>query len=133
MFKCEKYETSFGEIEHLLDDVLIIRYDKINRIEEEHVKSISHYRDKIIGDKKYYAISDVRTGIVTFTNEAKQYLAQERSIQNRRHLDIVIVSNWASKMEVQLYLKLFKPLVDTQVVRTVDEALDLIEAHRNMS
>jgi gamma-glutamyl phosphate reductase len=96
----------------------------------EHFKDVGEYRNQIIGDAKYFAVSDFRKGIVTIDNSAKQYLANDESIRKRRYMDIVVVSNWATKMEAQLYLKFFKPKVKTKVVKSLEEAIEAVERHK---
>lgn len=126
----EIFDTDFGEIEFISPDILIVRYHKIDRLMVEHFKSVGNHRNKIIGERKYYAVSDLRDGIITIDNEAKKYLAEDPTIKDRRYLDIVIVGTWAAKLEASLYMKLFKPHVSTKVVRSVKEAIGVIEEHK---
>ena len=76
-------------------------------------------------------VSDFSEGIVTIDSKANKYLADDETIRNRRYMDILIVSNWAAKMEAQLYLKLFKPKVKTKVVKNIAEALDLVQKYKS--
>ena len=45
-------------------------------------------------------------------------------------MDVLLVNNLTSKIEAQIYLKMFKPMVKTKVASTVEAALSKIQKEK---
>ncbi len=124
------YEFSAGTLTRISDDVILAKYTVDRKLTEQDIIDIRDLRKKLIGDTPYFFVLDMTDGIVTFSREAKKWVAENQESANVRILDIFIVRSWVMKVEVQLYLKIFKPINTTIVVSSLDKAMESIEVYK---
>lgn len=127
------HNFSGGVIEQLADDTLMISYTDVVFVEVEHVKATQDLRKKIMGGNRYFAVIDMRNGFVKFSKEAKRWAADNPEGAEARIMDVFLVNSLIRKIEVQIYLRFFKPKVKTVVVSSIDEAIKEIDKHRVVS
>jgi hypothetical protein len=124
------YSFSAGSITVLEPDVLLVKYQSKKRITVQEMKDSSALREELIGNTRYYPVIDCTDGIVNFSPEAKSWIAANKESLDVRIMDILIISNWALRMEVKLYIKFFEPKNETRVVHDLAEALELVNLHK---
>ena len=107
-------------------DVLLIKFDPKKKIALKDVTEARDYRKKMIGDIPYYPIIDFTQGLSSFTAEAKSWAAVNKESTDLRIMDILVVNNWTTKIEARLYKSLFKPRTETIIVKSIEEAMELV-------
>lgn len=123
----KEYEFDDGTAKFLKSDILLIRFNSKKRVTVKDVTGLRNLREELIQKKSYYPIIDCRDGFVNFTSEAKAWVAVNKESADVRIMDIILVNNWASKLEVTLYLRLFKPINETKIASSIRQAFLLIE------
>ena len=119
-----------GEAKFLQKDILMVRFNSSKRVSVKDVTNIRNLRQSLIGQQPYYPIIDCRKGFVNFTSEAKAWVAVNKESAAVRLMDVLLVNNWAAKIEAQLYLRMFKPKVKTKIVTSLEDALAIIEQEK---
>lgn len=127
------YEFSAGTITRISEDLILAKYNVDRKLTEQDVIDIRDLRKKLIGETPYFFVLDMTDGIVSFSKEAKKWVAENQQSANVRILDIFIVKSWVMKVEVQLYLKIFKPINTTIVVSSIEKAMEYIEEYKTQS
>jgi hypothetical protein len=122
-----EHKFDCGTINVLRPDVLLIEYANKKSVDVDCIIATRKMRESILGQVPYFPIIDMRKGFVSFTKEAKDWVAKNNESSKYRQLDVFIVSNWGLKLEVNLYFKLHKPIVMTKIVTTLDQALKVID------
>ena len=126
----DSHKFSAGEIEVLAEDILHIKYKAGRKLTVDDITSVRDKRIELLGEVKYYPIADMSAGILKFTEEAKAWVAVNNEGVNARIIDIFLVKNRVMKFKVKVYLTLFKPVNETIVVSSLDEALHVIVEHK---
>lgn len=123
----KEYAFDDGTAKFLKPDVLFVRFNSKKRVTVKDVTGLRDLREELIQKTPYYPIIDCRDGFVNFTSEAKAWVAVNKESADVRIMDIILVNNWASKLEVTLYLRLFKPITTTKIASSIEKAYELIE------
>lgn len=126
----KEFSFSAGTITIIEDGVLLYKYSSGKSLSAADVIESANLRKEIIGDQPYYPIIDMRDGFVSFSKEAKKWVAENRESANVRIMDVLLVGNWGMKMEARLYLKIFHPVNETNIAMTIDEAFRIIKEHK---
>ena len=124
------YHFDEGVATFLKNDILLVKFTSTKRINLKDVTNIRNLRQELIGTQPYYPIIDCRDGFVNFTAEAKAWVAVNQESANVRIMDVLLVNNWASKLEAQLYQRMFKPKVKTKITTSLEKAIELIEKEK---
>ena len=124
------YKFDDGTATFIKLDVMLVKFNTDKRVSLKDVTNIRNLRQELIGTQPYYPIIDCRDGFINFTSEAKAWAAVNKESTAVRQMDVLLVNNLASKIEAQIYLKIFKPLVKTKITTSIDKALALIEKEK---
>lgn len=117
----------------VLDNAELYLYDEINNIilfkflsttdyTLEDAKKIDEAYLELCQKKPFLSIADVREVFATSTPEAKDYIAHKALLTKYRIASAWVVTNLASKLIVQTYIKMHKPNCPTKVFKNLDEA-----------
>lgn len=123
----KEYVFDDGTAKFLKPDVMFARFNSKKRVTVKDVTGLRSLREELIQKQPYYPIIDCRDGFVSFTSEAKAWIAVNKESADVRILDIILVNNWASKLEATLYLRLFKPINVTKLASSMEQAFEIIE------
>jgi hypothetical protein len=121
---------SGGQMKLILRDVLVVNYRKDREITEDDMLDQRYMRKELIGDMSYYPIVDLSDGVVTFSDEAKAWVAVNKKSSSVRICDILLVKGAVMKFKARFYTLMFKPTNRTVIVTSMQEALDFIEQDR---
>jgi len=124
----DTYKFDGGKVALIQDNILLIEYNTGQLITTKNLKELKELREKLIGNQKYYSITDVREGLVNLSDDAKVYIAEDNQSSKVRLSDAVVVNSFAKKIEVDLYIRFHKPIVKTKVFTDLNKALCWIES-----
>lgn len=124
------YKFDSGTATFIKLDVMLVKFNVVKKVTLKDVTNIRNLRQDLIGTQPYYSIIDCRDGFINFTSEAKAWVAVNKESAKVRQMDVLLVNNWASKIEAQLYLRMFKPLVKTKITTSVEKALELVNKEK---
>ena len=127
------HKFSGGEIEVLVNDILHVKYHAGRKLTVDDVTAVRDKRIELIGKTAYYPIVDMTSGTLKFTDEAKAWVAVNNEGISFRLLDVFLVKSLVMKFKIKLYLTLFKPVNETIVVTSLDEALEVIKDHKHQA
>ena len=104
-----KHQFSGGFIEKASDFILRITFDVEDDITIDHIKEVKAIREGIFGDNYYCSIIDARKDFMGISAEAKEYVANNPTINKFRIAEALLVNNLGQKLGIDLYIRLFKP------------------------
>jgi hypothetical protein len=126
----EKHKFSHGEVTFLKKDLMLVTFGN-KKVTLEAMMELTALRKKLLGSQPYYPVLDFRDGFVSFSAEAKTWAAANKESNSVRILDVFLVNNWSMKIECKLYLLFYKPLNVTKVASSLEEALEIIQNHKD--
>ncbi len=123
----ETYKFDGGEVSLIKDNVLLIEYEKSRVITTRNLFNLKSLREKLIGNRSFYTITDTRAGFINLSIEAKAYVADANNSSKYRLGDAILVDSFAKKIEVELYMRFYKPVVKTKTFTDLNKALCWVE------
>jgi len=123
----KKYPFKGGTLTVLADNIVLVKYSEIKEVSLENILDLKRVREDILGSRNYHTITDVTSGLLNMSKEAKNYIAKNTHSASNRLSDSIIVKGITKKIEVSTYIKIFKPLVKTKVFLSVEKAKNWIK------
>lgn len=112
---------SAGTVERK-DYMLKIIYTSDKTISLKDMQEIKSLREQLFGDEKYCSLIDLTKDLLSLTPEAKQFAAEDHNVKKFRIAEALLVKNFAQKLGVQTYVKLFRSKDRVKVVMNEAEA-----------
>lgn len=122
---------SAGEVQKL-DDILYIRYSKDSEITEADMMEITKLRRKLFGANKYVSLIDLREDNLVLTPAAKKYVSENAEIKSLRIAEVLLVKNFAQKIGVSIYARLFRSKDLISVMTEESKAKEWLKAKFNL-
>ena len=118
----EPREFSAGTLQKI-GNVLKITYQKEGEITLDNMKEITAFREEVFGDNKYTSLVDLREEKLKFHDDAMKYVTNNKKIKELRVAEVLLVKNFAQKMGVHLYVKVFRSKDNITVMTNEENAL----------
>jgi uncharacterized membrane protein len=128
----DEHKFSGGTVTVLRENILLIEYNEIKTITVKNLYDLKELNTKLVGNRRYHTITELRNGLINLSDEAKKYVAE--SPKNKQRIsDSLLVDSLAKRIEAELYLTFHKPKVKTKVFTDLNKALNWIEVqeHKN--
>lgn len=107
-----------------IGNVLKIQYKKDTEITVDDMKEITSYREEVFGDTNYTSLVDLRDDNLKFCDDAMKYVTNNKKIKELRVAEVLLVKNFAHRMGVHLYVKVFRYKDNIAVMTNEDNALN---------
>jgi hypothetical protein len=95
-----------GSVERL-GNIMKVVYSKDSIITIEDMLEITEIRERLFGDNMYCTLIDLTKDYLSLSPEAKKYAAENPTIRRLRIAEVLMVKNFAQKLGVHTYIKLF--------------------------
>ncbi len=113
---------SAGTVEKI-GPVMKVTYLKDQTVTLDDMIEITAIREKLFGENKYCTLIDLSKDYLSLTPEAKQYAAENPTIKNLRIAEVLMVKNFAQKLGVFTYVKIFRSNDNVKVLTDEKEAI----------
>lgn len=100
-----------------------ITYLKDQTVTLDDMIEITAIREKLFGENKYCTLIDLSKDYLSLTPEAKKYAAENPTIKNLRIAEVLMVKNFAQKLGVFTYVKIFRSNDNVKVLTDEKEAI----------
>ena len=117
------HKFSGGDVEIIEEFIMRVTFQKNHDITVKDLKEITGIREEALGERTYCSLVDLRKDLLTFTAEAKEFLAQNPMVNRYRVVEAILVKNFGQKMGVSFYMKIFKPKSLTRIFFDEKEAI----------
>ena len=104
-------------------NVLKITYQKDSEITVDDMKEITAFREDVFGDNHYTSLIDLREEKLKFHDDAMKYVTHDKKIKELRVAEVLLVKNFAHKMGVHLYVKVFRSKDNITVMTDEENAI----------
>lgn len=104
--------------------VMKVTYLKDATVTVEDMIEITAIREKLFGENKYCTLIDLSKDYLSLTPEAKQYAAENPVIRKLRIAEVLMVKNFAQKLGVFTYVKIFRSNDNIKVMTDQAEAIE---------
>ncbi len=124
---------SAGTVERI-GSVMKVTYLKDTTVNVDDMKEITLVREKLFGEEKYCTLIDLTKDFLSLSPEAKEYAANNETIKRLRIAEVLLVKNFAQKLGVHTYVKIFRSNDNVKVmVNELDAITWLNEQYQNYS
>ena len=103
----ESHKFSAGTVSRV-GNVMKIVYDKDSEVTLDDMKEITAIRENLFGEENYCSLIDLRKEFLSLSPEAKKFAAENPNVLKFRVAEVLLVKNFAQKLGVQTYVKLFR-------------------------
>lgn len=103
--------------------VMKVTYLKDQTVTLDDMIEITAIREKLFGENKYCTLIDLTKDYLSLTPEAKQYAAENPTIKKLRIAEVLMVKNFAQKLGVFTYVKIFRSNDNVKVLTDEKEAI----------
>ena len=104
--KIKEHTFGAGVISKIHNRVLYIRFED-STLEVEQIKKIHSLKKRLIGDKTFGVIVDVRNIDVSLSDKTKDFLLNEHQVSENRLVETIVVNTLSQKRKVERMAKLF--------------------------
>ncbi|MBD3638119.1 MAG: hypothetical protein HUJ25_12275 [Crocinitomicaceae bacterium] len=115
----EMHTFSAGTVERI-GNVMKIVYKKDSEITLSDMKEITVIREQLFGNEKYVTLIDLTDDNIDMSDEAKRYVTNNKKIKELRIAEVLLVKNFAHRLGVHTYVKIFR-FNDKVTVMTKEE------------
>lgn len=122
----EIHNFSAGQVLRI-GNVMKIVYSKDSIITAEDMMEITPIRQMLFDDDKYCSLIDLTQDYLSLSSEAKKYVSENKTIKERRIAEVLLVKNFAQKLGVHAYVKIFRSNDNITVMTNEDSALHWLE------
>ncbi len=117
------HKFSGGELEIVDNLIMRITFLKDHDVTLQDLEELTDIRKKTLGERTYCSLIDVRKDFLTFTADAKKFIAQNPLVNSHRVVEAILVKNFGQKLGAELYMNLFKPKSKTKVFFEEEKAV----------
>lgn len=126
----EIHTISAGQVQRV-GNVLKIVYSKETIITVEDMMEITPIRQKLFADDKYCTLVDLTQDFLSLSSEAKKYVSENKTIKERRIAEVLLVKNFAQKLGVGAYVKMFRSNDTIAVMTNEENAIQWLEGQHS--
>ena len=108
-------------------NILKIVYSKEESITLQDMQEITAIRKELFGENKYCSLIDLTKDLLVLTPEAKKFASTNPNIKQLRIAEVLLVKNFAQKLGVQTYVKLFRSKDRIKVMTEEEHAANWLE------
>ncbi len=101
-----------------------LTYLKDQTVTLDDMIEITAIREKLFGENNYCTLIDLTKDYLSLTPEAKQYAAENPTIKKLRIAEVLMVKNFAQKLGVFTYVKIFRSNDNVKVLTDEKDALE---------
>jgi cytochrome b subunit of formate dehydrogenase len=124
---------SAGTVERI-GSVMKVTYLKDKTVNVDDMKELTALREQLFGEEKYCTLIDLTKDLLSLSPEAKEYAAKNETIRRLRIAEVLLVKNFAQKLGVHTYVKIFRSNDNVKVmVNEMDAITWLNEQYQNYS
>ena len=87
----------------------------------------------LLGHVPYYAISLLPSNFKKFTSESRDFIIDNNNLLKNRVVDCFIVNSLTQRIELELFLQLYKPYRKTKIFSSINKALTWINNYNKLS
>lgn len=118
--------TRSAEIVKNSDEVIMVSFKEPVHLSLEEVINIMRKSENFMSGKPYCFLADFSKAEVSFSTQARVYLANNPTAKNRI-ADAIVVPTFGARLKGDLYLRLHKPLVPTRFFTSEAKALEWLK------
>lgn len=114
---------SAGHVERI-GNILKITYTKQTTVTLDDLIEITAIRKVLFGEQKYCSMIDLRKDYLSLSPEAKKYAAESPVIRRLRIAEVLLVKNFAQRLGVHTYVRIFRSKDNIRVMTDETEAIE---------
>jgi hypothetical protein len=123
----DKITTAVGTFTKLDHHIGLVKYNGRTDVSVNEMKEFTEKAYVLMDHQPFCVIADVINNYGGFSNDVWKFLAKDQKINQNIIHTIVVSNNLGIRIQINFFLKLFKPKLKVTMVNSMDKAFKLIE------
>ena len=128
-----KVKLRCGTVELLDINTILMTYRNDHHITLEDVMEIDSAVDTLIPDGDFYSVLTLQRSFLDISSEAQKMMAHTSPLVPRLKGAAVILNNLPSRLIIGFFIKRFKPIYPTKIVKNMSEAQIWIQSQKSLN
>jgi len=125
--KKNKVTTAVGTFTKLGKHIGLVKYNGRTDVSVEEMKDFTDKIYILMNNQPFCVIADVIDNYGSFSNDVWKFLAKDQKVNQNIIHTIVVSNNLGIRIQVNIFLKLFKPKSKLTMVTSLEKAFELVD------
>lgn len=126
-FDKKKSTTTVGTFTKIGKHIGLVKYTGRTDVTVEEMKDFIDKAYILMNNQPFCVITDVINNYGGFSNEVWKFLGKDQKVNQNIIHTIVVSNNLGIRIQVNLFLKLFKPKSKLTMVTSLEKAFELVD------
>lgn len=124
--KSNKIYKSGYTLELINSNTIYLKIDGTSKIDLSKAETITNEALLLVDNKPFKNIVDFGNNSGILTNEAKKYIATNKTLKELKICDALITSSFTTSILIGIYINIFSPTTPTKTFSNFDEAISWV-------